>query len=172
MMNIEAQRLETIYRDTFPQVAKVLHSLGADLTTARDLFHDAMIIYLEKGRDHLPAHASARQYLVGIARILWFKQYKQDRRQTSIHQLEHSLAAEQETSQEKKSRLLLAYLRTAGETCLKLLQAFYYDQLPMADIAEKFHYRSAHSATVQKYKCLEKLREKIRSTELYEETIA
>lgn len=172
-MNIEDQRLEAIYRDAFPQVAKVLHSLGADLTAARDLFHDAMIIFLEKSRDHrLPAHTSARQYLVGIARILWFKQCKQDRRHTALDPLDSQLAASEDSNREKKSRLLLDYVRTAGDSCLRLLQAFYYDQLPMSKIAEKFHYRSTHSATVQKYKCLEKLREKIKQTELYEEAIA
>jgi len=172
-MKHEDQSLEKIYRDAFPPVARLLHHLGADLVTARDLFHDAMIIYLEKRRDGLlPAHASPRQYLAGIARILWFKQCKQDRLQTDIGLVEDSLTADEATNPERTSHLLRKYLKTAGDTCLRLLQAFYYDQLSMPAIAEKFHYRSARSATVQKYKCLEKLREKIKHSEIYEEAIA
>jgi len=169
-MKHEDQHLEKLYRDTFPQVVRLLHNLGADLETARDLFHDAMIIYLEKRKDNrLPAHGSPRQYLAGIARILWFKQCKEDRRQKLI---EDGLTVEEEPDPEPKYHLLHRYLKTAGDTCLRLLQAFYYDRLSMPDIAEKFHYRSTHSATVQKYKCLEKLREKIKHTEIYEEAIA
>ena len=175
------QSLETIYRDAFPSVARLLHNLGADLTTSRDLFHDAMIIYLEKKRDNkLPAHVIPRQYLAGIARILWFKQCKRDRLQTDMGLVEDDLTelaedgltASEASDPERRSRLLRKYLKTAGDACLRLLQAFYYDQLSMPAIAEKFHYRSAHSATVQKYKCLEKLREKIKNSEIYEEAIA
>ena len=172
-MNHEDQDLEQLYREAFPHVARLLHRLGADLDTARDLFHDAMIIYLEKRRDlHLIAHASHRQYIAGIARILWFKQCKQDRQQTDLALAEHSLTAEEDIDPEKRSLLLYKYLKTAGSTCLQLLQAFYYDGLSMPAIAGKFHYRSIHSATVQKYKCLEKLREKVKHTEIYEEVIA
>jgi DNA-directed RNA polymerase specialized sigma24 family protein len=172
-MNHEDQHLEELYREAFPQIARLLHHLGADLDTARDLFHDAMIIYLEKRKDnHLPAHVSPRQYLTGIARILWFKRYKQQRQLTDIQPVENSLTAEETTDPEKRSLLLYKYLKTAGNTCLQLLQAFYYEKLSMPAIAEKFHYRSIHSATVQKYKCLEKLREKIKHTEIYEEAIA
>jgi len=172
-MKHEDQSLEKIYRDAFPPVARLLHHLGADLVTARDLFHDAMIIYLEKRRDgRLPAHASPRQYLAGIARILWFKQCRQDRQQTSLDLMQDHPAAGEEDSSERQYSLLRKYLRTAGDTCLRILQAFYYDKLSMPAIAEKFHYRSTHSATVQKYKCLEKLREKIKHAEIYEEAIA
>ncbi|MBN9379828.1 MAG: sigma-70 family RNA polymerase sigma factor [Chitinophagaceae bacterium] len=172
-MNHEDQNLEKLYRDAFPHIARLLHSLGADLDAARDLFHDAMVIYLEKKRDNcLPVHVSPRQYLAGIARILWFKQCKHERRQTDIRFVEDSLPAEEAVDPEKKSLLLYKYLKVAGNACLQLLQAFYYEKLSMPAIAGKFHYGSAHSATVQKYKCLEKLREKIKQTEIYEEVIA
>lgn len=172
-MNHEDQTLEAIYRDAFPSVARQLHNLGADLTTARDLFHDAMIIYFEKhNHRRLPEGVSPRQYLVGIARILWFKQCRQDRQQTSLDLMQDHPAAGEEDTSERQYSLLRKYLRTAGDTCLRILQAFYYDKLSMPAIAEKFHYRSAHSATVQKYKCLEKLREKIQHAEIYEEAIA
>lgn len=172
-MNHTDQSLEAIYKDAFPQVAKVLHALGADLTVTRDLFHDAMIIYLEKRqRNGFTLNGPPRQYLVGIARILWFKQCKDQQGRMPMHQVEASLAAEETPDPEKRFRLLRKYLQTAGESCMRLLQAFYYDKLPMSAIAEKFGYGSRHSATVQKYKCLEKLREKIKNSEIYEDAIA
>jgi DNA-directed RNA polymerase specialized sigma24 family protein len=168
------QSLEAIYKDAFPQVAKVLHALGADLTVTRDLFHDAMIIYLEKSRRHPSPvmQASPRQYIIGITRILWFKQCKDQRGRIAMHEMEHTMAEEEISDPEKKARLLRKYLQTAGDTCMRLLQAFYYDRLSMAAIAKKFGYGSTRSATVQKYKCLEKLRENVKKSAIYEEAIA
>jgi hypothetical protein len=71
-----------------------------------------------------------------------------------------------------RSRSLMSYLKAAGQKCLQLLKAFYYEQRPMEDIAREFNYRTAHSATVQKYKCLEKVREAVKRSDIYEEATA
>jgi hypothetical protein len=73
--------------------------------------------------------------------------------------------------EEEKARSLRQHLQAAGKKCLQLLQAFYYEQRSMEEIARAFNYRTAHSATVQKYKCLEKVRETIKRSAIYEETI-
>lgn len=167
----EAQ-VESIYREAFPRVARILHNLGADLPAARDVFHDAMVIYLEKIRDHrLPPDVTPTQYLAGIARITWFKRCKEHRHIGDSTEVENLIAEEPPADPEKKYRLLWEQVQAAGASCMRLLQAFYYEGLSMRDIAEKFNYRSTHSATVQKYKCLEKLREKIK-TDAYEEAVA
>jgi DNA-directed RNA polymerase specialized sigma24 family protein len=172
-MNNEDQTLVSIYKEAFPQVAKLLHRLGADLPTARDIFHDAMVIYLERRRDHRIPHAvTPTQYIAGIARICWFKQCKEHRRTGDIENIIAPEVSPTPEDPERKSRLLWEYLQTAGASCMRLLQAFYYEGMSMSGIAEKFNYRSTRSATVQKYKCLEKLREKIKNTEIYEETVA
>lgn len=170
-MRTDNQKLETIYREAFPAVAKMLHGLGADLVMAKDLFHDAMLVYLEKCRDHsLPADVPARQYLAGISRILWYKQCRQGHLWTELSSTHEK--AEESNNEERKAHLLYEYLKSAGGSCMRLLKAFYYDRLSMPAIANKFNYRSVHSATVQKHKCLEKLREKVHQTEIYEEVIA
>ncbi len=45
---------------------------------------------------------------------------------------------------------------------MDMLQAFYYDKLNMREIAERFNLSGERSATVQKHKCLEKVREKVK----------
>ena len=71
-----------------------------------------------------------------------------------------------------QTRCLRQYLQAAGKKCLQLLQAFYYEQRSMEEIARELNYRTAHSATVQKYKCLEKVRETIKRSDIYEEATA
>jgi DNA-directed RNA polymerase specialized sigma24 family protein len=174
MQEKEAQWLTAIYRETFPQVAKIVHQLGGDLDTAKDLFHDALIIYLEKHNNNaLHIRVSAQAYLVGITKILWTKKFNSDRRQRPLDNLDERLGIPDDfyAREQEKTRSLLQHLKAAGKKCLQLLQAFYYEQRSMPEIAKELNYSSAHSATVQKYKCLEKVREQIKRADIYEEAL-
>ena len=55
------------------------------------------------------------------------------------------------------NKRLLNFLKIAGKRCLDLLRAFYFQQLPIKEIAGNLGYSNEHSVSVQKYKCLEKL---------------
>lgn len=175
MQEKEAIWLTAIYRETFPQVARVVQRLGGDLDTAKDLFHDALIIYLEKRNNNtLDIQVSVKAYLVGITRILWMQKFRNDCRYKPLDTLgkQPDIPVDLYTPEADKSRTLRQYLQAAGKKCLQLLQAFYYEQRSMEEIAREFNYSTAHSATVQKYKCLEKVRETIKRSDIYEEATA
>src|SRR5690606_41958981 len=57
---------------------------------------------------------------------------------------------------------LLAFLARAGKKCLELLSSFSYEGLGMKAISERFGYRNERTATVAKFKCLEKVRDVIK----------
>ena len=61
---------------------------------------------------------------------------------------------------------LLHLLETTGKRCMDLLRSFYYKKKTPAEIAEDHNYNSEHSASVQKYKCLEKVRDTIKEKSL------
>jgi DNA-directed RNA polymerase specialized sigma24 family protein len=150
--------ITALYRDTFPDVARVIKQLGGDLEMAKDLFHDAMIIYMEKAAPEI--RVSAKAYLIGIVKILWMKQQKLKVREQAFVLDDFHVPEEQQP--------LLEYLRTAGEKCMQLLQAFYYEQMDLQEMADTFHYSNVRSVTVQKHKCLQKVRATVKKTMLYE----
>lgn len=167
--------LERLYRESFPAVARVIARLGGDLETAKDIFHDALIIYLEKQQSHtLNIHTTPKSYLTGIAKILWIKKFNREIRHTSFDELSEEFEIPKDLYEVEKTtpRSLLSYLESAGRKCLELLQAFYYEQQSLQEITEKFHYKTRHSATVQKHKCLEKVRNQLKNSAVYEEAIA
>lgn len=169
MQTREDQWLAGLYRDTFPAAASTVRQLGGDLHTAKDLFHDALIIYLEKCRRQAPdIRTSPKAYISGIVRILWMKKFRNDMRHEPLDNME-DIPEDFYTPLPAKEKRLLQYLKAAGEKCMQLLQAFYYEQLSMPEIAGRFGYRTPHSATVQKYKCLEKIREQVKQSDAYEE---
>lgn len=173
MATQEAQWLLDLYKNCFPQVAYMVQRQGGDLPAAKDLFHDALVIYLEKRNNPaLHIRVSEKAYLMGIVRILWLRKRRAGSRELFTGELNEEWLAEDAAvavDQEKENRSLLQQLQLAGEKCLQLLEAFYYRQWSMQKIAKELQYKTPHSATVQKYKCLEKLREQFKSTALYEE---
>lgn len=169
------ESLEQLYRDSFPAVAKAVARLGGDLDAAKDIFHDALVVYIEKQNTHaLDIQTSPKAYLTGIAKILWIRKFNHEMRHTSFDDLSDEFEIPKDFYEAEKStpRPILSYLESAGKKCLELLQAFYYEQRSLQEITEKFHYKTRHSATVQKHKCLEKVRNQLKTSAVYEEAIA
>src|ERR1700754_3215173 len=63
-----------LYRDSFPDVARMIRRKGGTLEEAKDAFHDALLIYMEKEKaGQLQLRSSPKAYLMGIARICWLR---------------------------------------------------------------------------------------------------
>lgn len=152
-----------LYRDSFPDFARMVRRMGGNLEQAKDSFHDALLIYLEKERaGSLNFHVSPKAYLLGTARICWLRSQNSHSPLPLPEGFEAADPPAPET--EETERTLLASLQKSGQKCLELLKAFYYDHRSMQDIAERFGFKGRRSATVQKYKCLEKVREEIKTS--------
>ena len=161
----------TLYKKAFPAVAKYISKRGGSFDEAKDIFQDALIVYYEKAVcGTLALHVNEQAYLLGIAKHLWSKKFMENTRTVPIDVYEEDFAAGIDF--EPASGKLIRYLETTGQKCMEMLKAFYYDNLPVNKIAELFGYSGVRSATVQKYKCMEKVREIIKERSLaYEDFI-
>ncbi|MBC9910921.1 RNA polymerase sigma factor [Chitinophaga varians] len=163
---------ESVYRDTLPKVARMVHRMGGDLNTAKDIFHDAVIIYLEKKQQNAVDIVSDQAYILGIARILSLRRLKDDRQYVSFPAQEDYYGIPADFYDPPPvAQPVISFLKNAGKKCLQLLQAFYYDKLSMGEIAHHLQYKTQHVATVQKYKCLEKIREQVKQSHHEEATL-
>lgn len=152
------------YETVFPAVARYVRRKGGNSDAARDIFQDALIVYYEKAvAGETAIRTNEKAYLFGIARNLWTKRYTADLKTASGETLPPLVdEPEEHPSVERLAR----YLETAGKKCMQLLQSFYYDRLNMQEIAGRFGFSGERSATVQKYKCIEKLRAEIKQKAL------
>jgi len=163
---------EQLYRDCFLSTARMVKALGGNAADAEDIFQDSLLVLYEKavgGRLHL--QSSPQAYLLGIARNLWIRQ-----KRSNHHLLEFDeridIPDEAFQSPSRPRLKLFKLLSVAGRKCMDLLQAFYYQHLSAHQLAEDFGFKSARSATVQKYKCLEKVRNQVKHNQLhYEEVV-
>lgn len=162
-----------LYQSAFPTMAKYVSRMGGSFDDAKDIFQDALVVYYEKAvNSDLCLYNSEKAYLLGIAKHLWFKKFKDDRNNLPLDNCTEDFYVTDETEDQPSGVKLMRYLETAGKKCMELLSAFYYHKLPMKELADLFGYAGERSATVQKYKCIEKVRETIKEQSLaYEDFI-
>lgn len=152
-----------LYKKAFPAVARHVARMDGTIDEAQDIFQDALVIYYEKLRS-APANirVSEKAYLLGIAKHLWNHAYKTGSRNQPLNDADFEAIADEQPA----SKRLMHYLETAGQKCMELLKAYYYDYLPAGDVAALFGYSGVRSATVAKYKCLEKVRDTVKQNSL------
>ncbi|WP_257668751.1 RNA polymerase sigma factor [Parapedobacter tibetensis] len=171
-----------LYQRIFPLVARYVAKRGGHLDEAKDIFHDALVIYYEKVlTTSLVLEHNEEAYVFGIARHLWTKRYKENLRYASLDQLMATFE-DDETAVDKvvvtqsetaiASQRIVHVLQAAGKKCMKLLMAFYYEKLEMGEVASRFGFSGIRSATVQKFKCLQKARQVVKERSLqYEDFV-
>jgi RNA polymerase sigma factor (sigma-70 family) len=154
--------LEKVYEPGFYKVAKLVSRNGGSLEDAKDVFHDALII-LSNDLSAGKKIDSQINYLTGVARNLWIAKLRRELRTTSIKESPDVETAGYTTISQKK---LLDMVRDTGSRCMNLLISFYFEKIDISSLARKFGFASEHSASVQKYKCIEKMRETIKSKDI------
>lgn len=170
-MNDRKKWFAGLYRDIFPMVAGFISRKGGSLQDAQDIFQEALLLFYEKSSGN-EAIRSDRAYLIGISRNLWYRKCRQE---PSCEEVDPELRDFEYSGRNEQPAVdkLIELLQQTGKRCMEILQAFYYDQLSMTDLAGRFGFTSQRSATVQKYKCLEKVREEIKQKQLsYEDFLA
>ncbi len=159
-----------LYERAFLGVARFVSRRGGSLEQAKDLFHDALVAYLEgAARENRSIRATQEAYVLGIAKHLWLRKYRQQQREVAISEAEQQMAVPEDFYPDVQEKRLLRLLELTGKKCLDLLRAFYYQSLPMKKLVQTLGYANEHVASVQKYKCLEKVRRVVKAKSMTHE---
>lgn len=163
-------RYEELYQRAFPMVARFVSKLKGTFQDSKDIFQDALVIYIEQSANPVFKIDSPERYILGIAKHLWMRKFKDSVRHVGLDAFEASLTIPADFYPTIRSMKLLQFLEVTGRKCLDLLRDFYFGQHTMKDIAEIHGYSSERSATVQKFKCIEKMRQTVKDKSmLYED---
>ena len=160
-----------LYKKAFPGVARYVSRMGGSFDEAKDVFQDALLTCYEKSvAGQLNPKANIQAYLFGVARHLWLRKFQRNMQCLPLDEAEMDRC--EVVDEELSARKVMRFLETAGKKCMELLKAFYYDNLAAGDIAELFGFSGERSATVQKYKCMEKVRDTVKERSLtYEDFV-
>lgn len=153
---------DDLYKKAFPSVAHFVSKMSGSFQDAKDIFHDALVIFYEKIEDEsFVLSTSAEAYVTGIAKHLWVKKFNRSKRTVSLSAVEAGIFIPDDYYPTINTSRLLQLLEVAGKKCLDLLHSFYHEKLSGEEIKNRFGYKTEHSASVQKYKCIEKIKETI-----------
>jgi RNA polymerase sigma factor (sigma-70 family) len=154
--------LERIYAKAYPMVVHYIKTHGGNAEDAKDVLQEAMILLYEKLMlDNLMLTSSITTYVMAICKNLWRTEYRKRSRLASLTGTEMEQPSDGDDRQQAKQ--LTQYMEALGQKCKDILVDFYYHNLRMEQISLKYQYRTIHSATVQKFKCLERLRKAVSS---------
>lgn len=160
-----------LYQEAFPLVARHISKMGGSFDEAKDIFQDSLVVYYEKVQaSGIKPEYSEKAYLFGIAKYLWIRRYKENSSNISLDTYYNAFIEDIDLSdveyEEVSSLKLMHLLEQAGQKCMQLLSAFYYEKLDMQTLATRFGFSGARSATAQKFKCLEKVKETVKEKSL------
>lgn len=157
--------LPGLYTELFPKCASFIAKRSGSLEDARDLFHDALILYLEKKSSGVREIKNGQAYIMTIFKNLYFSKIKKDQLNENAQEINPESIIDN-FYPDKLHLKLYNSLQMAGRKCMDLLSSFYFEQKSIREIKDQFNFSSDHSVSAQKYKCVEKLRIAIKQKSL------
>ena len=155
--------LTRLYAQTYPMVLHFVKHHNGFAEDAQDLLQDAIILFYEKTmQDQLVLTSSETTYLMAVCKNKWRQELEKRQRKAKILPAETSQNWEENTIEPEQPNLNLGqFVAQLGKKCQEILISFYYLGHAMPQIAAQHEYRNVHTATVQKFKCLERLRQSV-----------
>ncbi|HVY74670.1 MAG TPA: RNA polymerase sigma factor [Puia sp.] len=156
--------VESIYRNYYPVIQRLVVSNNGTSDDARDIFQEALIVLYDKARSgSFELQARLKTYLYAVSRKLWLKKLQRDRNfAADLNGAGETVSVEEDVERfEQRNKdfdLMEEALQKLGEPCRGLLESCYAQKRSMTDIARDFGYTNADNAKNQKYKCLMRLK--------------
>ena len=154
-----------LYEENFPKTAAWIKKSGGSYEEAQDVFQDALVIFYEKLKSEKKHIENQEAYLAGIVKHLWYRKYSEIKKEVRKGDFDNEIASQVDEYLRPSLAKLMKVMEAAGKKCMHLLKAFYYHNESLNQIAADFGFSGTRSATVQKYKCLEKVRDHVKEKE-------
>ncbi len=160
----DAKVISQLYKDNFGMIQSFIIQNNGTYDDARDVFQDAMIVLYDKSKDpNFELTVQLKTFLYSICRRLWLKKLQYQQKYVApVESLQETVPVEEEIEQKEKLdmdfELMDVAMKSLGEPCKSLLEAYYIQKKHMTEIADEFGYTNADNAKNQKYKCLMRLK--------------
>ena len=149
-----------LYEDCFPSIARYVRRNSGNGQDAEDIFQEAVIILLNKLKQpDFFLTVSIKTYLFSISKNLWLKKLRDSRplMVADEYYLANLPIDDNETGYQNENKLS-GWLQKITDNCQRILKAIFYFNEPMDSLMTKMGWKNKHTATNQKYKCIEQIR--------------
>ncbi len=162
---------EKLYKDKYYLIESLVVKKGGDKHDAKDIFHESLIVlYKNIRKEEFELTSSLSTYIFSIARNLWLKEItkRSKRNEVSISDGKsefsdtNPILVESASLKEERFKVMKEVLNDIGDPCKSLITKFYFLKKSMEEISSEMGYKSASVAKHQKYKCMERIRKKVK----------
>ena len=152
--------IKFLYKE-FPKIKANIMSTGGDEEIARQIFHDSLILLIEKiERKDFVLTSKLTTFLFGINRFLWKNELRKRQKNIELEWADTLIVSAEDLNYEQEKELKLNALKSIlnriTDKCKSIFELFYFRKESMQVIADKLNFTSVNSAKTQKYKCMEK----------------
>lgn len=156
--------LRFLYRNNYEAIkVYVLNNSGSE-HDAEDLFQEVLLSFVELVQlGKFRGESSIKTFLYALSRNLWLNELKRKGR-AELREMKYEKARDTEEADVSKAivgrearKKVLEIISKLGESCKKILLAFYYEDKSMKEIHEESDFENEQVVRNKKYKCLKQL---------------
>ncbi len=167
------KKIKDFYLKYFSAIKNYIITNSGDLDDAKDIFQEVALVYFKllNKPDHIKVE-NEKNYLLGIARNIWLKKIKEERKVSfenynQLDQIEETASnISDHISHNNLLDLVLKKLDEISEECRKIIHSAFYLKLSAVEIAVSTGY-SEKFIKVKKYRCLQGLKKIISTSAEY-----
>lgn len=147
----DEKALDLLYTKHYRMMAKMILKNNGTEDEAKDIYQDSLIKFWQKVRqEDFILTSKISTFIFGICQRLWLKELERKKKKTN------ELPELNETPDifaKERIKIIEEALNQLDEKCRNILTHFYFDNMPMDEIAEKFGLNNSDTAKSKKYKC-------------------
>ncbi len=158
----DERALDFLYKKNYKMMTNMIIKNNGSEDEAKDIYQEALIVVWQKVLSpDFVLSSKLSTYLYSICQNLWRKELERKNRHTG----EEEITKTEITDIDKKERIevINQCINDLGETCRSILTYYYFDDMSMAEIAEKMGFANADTAKTKKYKCKQELDKMIKT---------
>ena len=165
--------ISQLYQDHADISRSFIMGKGGTEQDADDIFQETVVSFIDtvqKGK--FRQESGIRTFLISISKNLWYNEIRRRQRAGNREKLFETDRDQEEAGvgeiirDRELKQQLNEMLQGLGESCRKILELFYYENLSMKDIVTHMHYENEQVVRNKKYKCLQQLTDKMKQNPL------
>jgi|SRR5450432_147826 RNA polymerase sigma factor (sigma-70 family) len=179
----DKETLEPAILQLYEEHAEVTRSFimgkGGTEQDADDIFQETVVSFIDSvQKAKFRQESGVRTFLVSISKNLWYNEIRRRQRAGNREKLYESDLEQEETGvseiiQDRELKKHMSQLlQSLGDSCRKILELFYYENLPMKEIVSHLHYENEQVVRNKKYKCLQQLTDRMKQNPLAAQQIS
>ena len=161
-----------IYDNVLPIIENMIVNSGGNISHAKDIFQDAMIIVYRKIRNEgLWLNCKFSTYMYSICRNLWLQELKHGDKvsKNSIHLIDIVNEPDAESDYRNEiHRIFDTHFQSLSPDCQKILN-LHFSKISIEDIRKLMGHSNSHYTIDRKYRCKQSLVKRIMNDPRYKE---